>query len=71
MIKPTNELVEWMETFDPQSKLAQLLDITPEVLSRVKNSKQSASRNMMEAMCNLNGWPLSKAWEIIDDVEKD
>ena len=67
MIKPTKELVEWIESFEPQHKLATLLEIEVETLSRIKNGKQSASRQMMEAMNELNGGPLSKAWEITED----
>ena len=67
MIKPTKELVEWIESFEPQHKLATLLDIEVETLSRIKNGKQSASRQIMEAMNKVNGWPLSKAWEIMDE----
>ena len=71
MIKPTKELVEWIESFEPQYKLAILLNIEVETLSRIKNGKQSASRQIIEAMNKVNGWPLSKAWEITDEKSKD
>ena len=67
MIKPTEELVKWMETFVPQSKLADILQIDEAYLSRIKSGKQNVSSSMMELFKQINGWPLSRAWEITDE----
>lgn len=67
MIKPSNKLLKWIDSFESQARLARALDIDEATLSRILSEKIPATHNIIEAFYKLNGWPINEAWEITDE----
>lgn len=68
MIVPSEKLRKFVEIYDKdRDTLCKRIDIDESMLSLLMKGKRGASASTIEKVCVFTGFPMTEAWEIVQE----